>query len=244
MTRPLPTRSPLTLARRPLPQAFRLLACGTPRFRAGYFREVRRLAVLSLAALLAALSAACSEVESGSPVASAAQGVVTQPPTGTTRTTIYFLIDDGAAPIGVRRTIRTKSPYAREALKALFAGPTLNEEAHRVTTAIPEETRILSMTYKRHGADETVNLSGLPPQKTLNPIEKARIITQIARTMIGVSGIERIWLEANGQPWGMTLMDGGIYSGPWGYEELVGWDVGASCPGTETVECDHLDALP
>jgi spore germination protein GerM len=153
------------------------------------------------------------------------------------------LIDDGAAPIGVRRTMRTKSPYAREALRALLAGPTAEEEESGITTAIPAGTRLLSMTYKRHGADETVNLAGLPLQKA-DVMQKHRIIAQIARTLIGVSGIERIWLEADGQPWGLTLMDGSIYSGPWGYEELTGFDVGAGCPGTETVECDHFDALP
>jgi Sporulation and spore germination len=154
-----------------------------------------------------------------------------------------LLIDDGAAPIGVRRTIKTRSPYAREALKELLAGPTLEEEKNGITTAIPEGARLLSMTYRRHGADETVNLAGLPLQKA-EPIEKHRIIAQIARTLIGVSGIERIWLEANGQPWGLTLMDRSVYSGPWGYEELTGWHIGACCPGTETVECDHFDALP
>jgi spore germination protein GerM len=170
------------------------------------------------------------------------QGMATQAPSGTVRTTVYFLTDDGAAPIGTRRTIKMQSPYAREALNALLAGPTAKEEADGITTAIPQGTRLLSMTYRRHGADETVNLSELP--QTLDPIEKVRIITQIARTVIGVSGIERIWLESSGQPWGMPLMDGGTYSGPWGHDELVGWNVGAGCPGTETVVCDHFAAFP
>jgi hypothetical protein len=100
------------------------------------------------------------------------------------------------------------------------------------------------MTYKSHGVDETVNLAGLPLQNVDDTMQKHRIITQIARTAIGVSGIERIWLEANGRPWGLTLRDGTIYAGPWSYRELVGWDIGAGCPGTETVECGHFDALP
>jgi spore germination protein GerM len=128
-------------------------------------------------------------------------------------------------------------------MNALLAGPTPDEEEDGITTAIPEGTRLLSMTYRRHGADETVNLEGLPVQDA-EPIQKHRIIVQIARTHIGVSGIERIWLEANGEPWGLTLMDGSVYTGPWGYEELTGWDVGAGCPGTEIVECDRFDALP
>lgn len=161
----------------------------------------------------------------------------------TAETTVYFLTNDGSAPIGVRRTIARKWPYAREALKALLAGPTSEEAESGITTAIPEGTRLLSITYKRHGADETANLAGLPPEAS-DFMQKTRIITQIARTLIGVAGIERIWLQADGQPWGVGLMDGGVYAGPWSYDELVGLDVSAGCPGTETVECDNFDALP
>ena len=38
------------------------------------------------------------------------------------RTTVYFLSDDGVAPIGVRRTINRGSPYAREALEVFSMG--------------------------------------------------------------------------------------------------------------------------
>jgi hypothetical protein len=90
----------------------------------------------------------------------------------------------------------------------------------------------------------TVNLAGLPPQGRTDVIRTARIITQIARTLIGVSGIERVWLETNGEPWGLTLRDGGVDAGPFDYGDLAGWDIGAACPGTETVVCDRFDALP
>jgi spore germination protein GerM len=206
---------------------------------------VKRLPLAILATFVTAFGAACGDaVENGSRESAPEQGVITQPPTGSTRTTIYFLTDDGAAPIGVRRTIKTESPYAREALNALLAGPTPDETRLGVTTAIPDGTRLLRMTYKRHGADETVNLTGLPPQETLDVMQKTRIITQIARTLIGVSGIERIWLEVDGHPWGLGLMDGGVDAGPWSYDDLTGLDVGAACAATETVECDHFDALP
>jgi hypothetical protein len=203
-----------------------------------------RLPALILAALLTTSGAACGAARENDSRDPAAPGLTTQPTSGTTRTTIYFLIDGGAAPIGVRRTIRTKSPYAREALNALLAGPTLEEQKSGITTAIPDGTRLLSMTYKRHGADETVNLAGLPPRDTTDVMRTARIITQIARTLIGVSGIERIWLEADGQPWGFTLRDGSVEAGPFDYGDLPSWDIGAGCPGTETVVCDHFVALP
>jgi spore germination protein GerM len=204
---------------------------------------VKPLWIVIVGTLALTFGTSCgTKVENGS-LDALQPGVSTQPTTRTARTTVYFLTDDGAAPIGIRRTIRTKSPYAREALKALLAGPTREEQATGITTAIPDGARLLSMTYKRHGADETVNLAGLPMHNA-DALRKHRVITQIARTLIGLSGIERVWFEATGHPWGLTLMDGTVYSGPWGYEELAGWDVGAGCPGTETVECDHFDALP
>jgi spore germination protein GerM len=210
-------------------------------------QTARLLASSLICVTLIAGAAACGSQPAGEPAAgktdtSASAGFVTET-RPTAETTIYFLTNDGSAPIGVRRTIARKSPYAREALKALLAGPTSEEAESGITTAIPDGTRLLSMTYKRHGADETVNLAGLPPEAS-DFMQKTRIITQIARTLIGVSGIERIWLQANGQPWGLGLMDGGVYAGPWSYDELVGRDVSAGCPGTETVECDHFSALP
>jgi spore germination protein GerM len=201
----------------------------------------RLMSTVMLLVLLGALAPGCGGGDNDV-TASPAEGVETQPARGTTRTTVYFLIDNGAAPIGVRRTIQTRSPYAGEALDALLAGPTADEKESGITTEIPPGTSLLAMTYARHGADQTVNLAGLPPDA--DSIGKHRIIAQIARTLIGVSGIERIWLEADGEPWGLTLIDGTVYSGPFGYEQLVGWDIGVGCPGMETVECDHFDAVP
>lgn len=162
---------------------------------------------------------------------------------GFTRTTIYLLIDDGTAPIGVRRTIRAESPYAREALEALLAGPTAEEAAHGIATAIPAGTRLLSMTSERHGADVTVNLSALPAEDA-DVLRQLRVITQITRTAVGVSGIERVWLLNDGRPWGLNLMDGRINNGPFDYRHLVGWEAGRGCPGTETVTCDRFVAVP
>jgi spore germination protein GerM len=161
----------------------------------------------------------------------------------TATTTIYFLTDDGTAPIGVRRTISRKSPFARESMKALLAGTTREEKENGITTAIPDGTRLLAMTYKRQGRDETVNLAGLPPVPG-NAMQNARIITQIARTLIGISGIERIWLRNEGRAWGLWTMDNKIHSGPWSYDELTGFDISYGCAGTETVVCDHFAALP
>jgi spore germination protein GerM len=193
------------------------------------------------AAVVTAAGLACGTGNENASRDLAERGFGSQP--GTTRTTIYFLTDAGTAPIGVRRTIRAKSPYAREALTALLAGPTAEEAENGITTVIPEGTRLLSMTYERHGADETVDLLGLPLAGA-DVLRQHRIITQITRTLIGVSGIERVWLLNEGRPWGLSLRNGTIDNGPFDYRDLVGWDVGRGCPGTETVTCDRFTAVP
>jgi hypothetical protein len=191
--------------------------------------------------LLAALAAGCGAGADEAGRGYAESEGTAQP--GTTRTTIYFLTDDGAAPTGVRRTIEARSPYAQRALEALLAGPNSQEAESGITTAIPAETQLLAMTYARHGADQTVSFSGLP-QEGVDVLRQARIITQITRTLIGVSGTERVWLLNDGRPWGLTLRSGRIDNGPFDYGDLVGWDVGRGCPGTETVTCDRFTALP
>jgi hypothetical protein len=56
--------------------------------------------------------------------------------------------------------------------------------------------------------------------------------------------VARVWLLEDGEPWGTYLMQGGVDNGPFDYDTLSGFHLGAACPGTETVECDHFDALP
>jgi spore germination protein GerM len=191
--------------------------------------------------ILAALVAGCGAVAEEASRGSAESGVTVQP--GAARTTVYFLADDGAAPIGVRRTIEARTPYAQRALEALLAGPTPEETASGITTAIPEGTQLLAMTYERHGADQTVSFSGLP-QEGVDVLTQVRIITQLVRTLIGVSGTERVWVLNEGRPWGLTLRSGRIDNGPFDYGDFMGWNVGRGCPGTETVTCDRFVALP
>jgi Sporulation and spore germination len=199
------------------------------------------MARVLVSVLLAALAAGCGAGAEEALRGSAESASTLQP--GTTRTTIYFLIDDGAAPIGVRRTIEAGSPYAQRALEELLAGPTPAEAESGITTAIPEGTQLRAMTYERHGADQTVSFSGLP-QEGVDVLTQVRIITQVARTLIGVSGTERVWVLNEGRPWGLTLRSGRIDNGPFDYGDFMGWNVGRGCPGTETVTCDRFVALP
>ena len=75
-------------------------------------------------------------------------------------------------------------------------------------------------------------------------MSSARVVTQIARTLIGVSGTERVWLRSGGRPWGFWSMEGGILDEAWSYGRLVGLNVGAALPGTEAVRGDYFSAVP
>jgi hypothetical protein len=159
------------------------------------------------------------------------------------RTTVYFLAEDRAAPIGVRRSLERRSPYAREALLALLAGPTGEERRAGITSAIPPRTEIRSLSFRGYGGTgAVVDLSGLPATDDI--VERARIVTQIARTLIGVSGIERVWLRSGGRPWGFWSMEGEMQDEAWSYDRLTGLDVGSAAPGTEAVTGDYFSAVP
>jgi spore germination protein GerM len=166
----------------------------------------------------------------------------------TVPTTVYFLTDGGLAPLGVRRSVarRTPPPWGSQAggaLEALLAGPTAEEEAAGLTTAIPRGTTLLSLGTRGYGGTgAVVNLSGL--DAVGDGLDRARVITQVVRTLVGVSGIERVWFRSDGRPWGMWLMRGGVREGPYDYGDLAGFWLGAACPGTETVVCDPFRALP
>jgi Sporulation and spore germination len=193
-----------------------------------------------LVAALVAVTPACGAAEE--PVAR------DEPRAPTARTTLYFLTDSGAAPIGVRRTIVKDTPPAQGAtlrgeLKALLEGPIPEEQAAGITTAIPDGAELLSLTFRGYGGTgAVVDLSNL--QRIEDSLDRARVITQLVRTLVASGHIERVWLRSDGEPWGMHTMDGGIHDGPFDYDTLHGFWLGAACPGTETVECDSFRALP
>jgi hypothetical protein len=167
----------------------------------------------------------------------------------TLRTTLYFLAEDGTVPLGVRRDIVERIPppwgsAAGGALEALLAGPTAEEASAGLTTAIPAGTKLISLRSRGEGGTGAiVNLSGLDGVD--DPLDRARIITQIVRTLVGISygSVERVWLREDGRPWGMYLMDGAVDDGPYDYSN-ISFHVGAGCPGTETAVCDRFDGLP
>jgi spore germination protein GerM len=162
----------------------------------------------------------------------------------TLRTTVYFLVDEGRAPIGVRRTIEGRPPYARAALTALLAGPTHAEREAGTTTAVPDGTRLRSLTFVGpSGAEAVVDLSGL--SATAGGVDRVRVISQVTRTLVGLSGIERVRLRNDGRPWGLWSMSGGMLDEAYDLNRLVGFfHVCAAVPGTEAIPGDCFSAVP
>jgi spore germination protein GerM len=146
------------------------------------------------------------------------------------RITVYFLTDEQSAPLGVRRTAVRHgfAALARLALQQLLAGPSARERSEGLTSAIPAGAKIrsFSIVQQLKRSTATVDLTGLPSLATVNGTTIARIGTQIARTIIGLSGIERVRIESNGRPWNFWLMRGGISMRVWDYPLLVGLWVG------------------
>jgi spore germination protein GerM len=192
-------------------------------------------------ALFVAFGTGCGQAVVGAPTGARAPE--------TTRVTLYFLAENRTIALGVRRDVveRTPPPWgsvAGGALDALLAGPTADEAATGLTTAIPPGTLLISLRSRGEGGTGAiVNLSGLDGVD--DGIDRARVITQIVRTLVGISysSVARVWLREDGEPWGMYLMEGGVDGGPYDYSN-ISFHVGASCPGTETVMCDRFDALP
>jgi spore germination protein GerM len=162
------------------------------------------------------------------------------------RATIYFLVDDGRAPLGVRRTVELTEPpqgsRVRAAVAALFAGPTPEESAEGLTTAIPAGTHLRSLTFRDQGASAIVDLTDLPADA--GPVSRVRVITQVARTVIGVSDVHRVWLRSQGEPWDLPRHDGSVVDRAIDYGVLVGWDVCEAKPGTEDVPGECFTAVP
>jgi spore germination protein GerM len=165
----------------------------------------------------------------------------------TARTSVYFLFDRGTAAIGVRRTIRPNPESARAALQTLLAGPTAAEAGRGITTAIPRGVRIRSFAIKQgaRSSEAIVDLAGLPPVKQTSAVTKVRVITQVTRTLVGLSDVGRVRLHGDGRPWGLQTHAGTIPDAEHSYAELLGfYQICASKAGTETVLADCFTALP
>ena len=70
-------------------------------------------------------------------------------------------------------------------------------------------------------------------------------MTQVARTLIGLNDIERVWLRVDGRAWGLWDLEGNIRDDAIDYDRLRGFfHVCAAKRGTEAVPGDCFTALP
>jgi spore germination protein GerM len=105
----------------------------------------------------------------------------------------------------------------------------MDERNRGITTAIPKGTRLLSLTLMGRGrAVAIVNLAGLPPAqgrqgKEATTGQRVRVITQVARTLIGLSGIDGVEIRLAGKPWDLWTMDGRVVRTVTNYDRLGGW---------------------
>jgi spore germination protein GerM len=147
------------------------------------------------------------------------------------RVTVYFLADGQTAPLGVRRSVVRPGfvPLARVALEQLLAGPNAVDRREGLRSAVPGGARIRSFTISRWhlGSTATVDLAGLPPLSSVSGVTIARVGTQIARTIIGLSDVKRVRIESNGRPWNFWLMSGGVSTRAWDYQLFSGLWVGS-----------------
>jgi hypothetical protein len=197
---------------------------------------------IPLAGAVLALVCGCSQTEQQPAAGSSGPQTVV---------TVYFLTDGGLAPLSVRRSVARGSPFARRALGALLSGPNDAERRAGITSAIPRQAVVRSFSIapsvSRASGTATVDLGGMPSVERAGAVNIARVGTQVARTLIGVSGIERVRLRANGKPWGFWSMQAPhrVIDRPWDYDALLGLNgICDAKPGTEAVPGDCFSALP
>ena len=132
--------------------------------------------------------------------------------------------------IGVRRRL-SGSDYPRSALRLLLAGPTARERKLGLSSAIPANATIRSVSVSTRApyGSTVVDLGGLPSPESVGPVRVTQIATQVARTLIGLSSVARVSIRSNGRPWGLLAMRGGVLEKPWDYALLVSF--GHICGG-------------
>jgi spore germination protein GerM len=134
---------------------------------------------------------------------------------------VYFLI----TPAGQQNDVlaaatRDVSPDAAAVLDQLFKGVS-PEEATRLRTAIPNDTRLMSPPLLKADGTLLVNVSDAFFKSTGDLQIKA--VAQIVFTASGLGGVQRVRIEVDGQPYPWPRGDGTVAPDavtPYDYPEL------------------------
>ena len=160
-------------------------------------------------------------------------GVVLAAACGDSATQLYFL-DGRMTALGWRGQLRAveRSGLERPAdvLRALLAGPRLDEVRRGLVTTIPRGTRLRSLRVSRGTA--VVDLAGGVDSADL-PGPDFDGAGQIVYTLTSLSGIRRVALRHEGDPCCVYRHDGSAIAEPHTRRDFRGWG-GEPCEFRET----------
>ena len=157
-----------------------------------------RLALVALAIVCAAVSAAGCDGNEPTPPSTTTETTTGSQPTTTQETSsvaVYFLRGERVSP--VRRTIAATPAVARAALTELLAGPTAEEVASGLTSAVPAGTRLHDVSIS--GGVATVDLDGTFDDGGGSASMLGRV-AQVVATLTRFPTVDRVAFRIDGRP--------------------------------------------
>jgi spore germination protein GerM len=160
-----------------------------------------RFVSLAILAVSVAVAAGCDDERARPPAATGTEGA-TQTETGaetgdrTSSVAVYFLRDGKVSP--VRRTIAATPAVARATLTELLEGPTDNEAAAGLVSAVPAGTKLRDISLENGTA--TVDLDGAFDDDGGGSASMQGRVAQVVATLTRFPTIERVAFRLDGGP--------------------------------------------
>ena len=156
-----------------------------------------RLALVALAIVCAAVSAGCDGDEPTPPSTTTETTTGSQPTTTqeTSSVAVYFLRGEKVSP--VRRAIAATPAVARTALTELLAGPTEEEVASGLKSAVPAGTGLRDVSIS--GGVATVDLDGTFDHGGGSASMLGRV-AQVVATLTRFPTVDRVAFRIDGRP--------------------------------------------
>jgi hypothetical protein len=158
-------------------------------------RPMTRLVTLAMVTLCVGLAAGCDDEESAQPPAATQTETRTETVDATSSVAVYFLRDGKVSP--VRRTIPATPAIARAALTELLAGPTDDERAAGLASAIRSGTELRDISLANGTA--TVDLDGTFEDGGGSASMQDRV-AQVVVTLTRFPTIDHVAFRIDGEP--------------------------------------------
>lgn len=155
-------------------------------------RAMRRIAAAAVLVLCVGVAAGCNEEETRTPPSTTE---TTPAVDGTSAIAVYFLRDEKIA--AVRRTVPSTPRIARAAMQAMLAGPTADELADGLSSAVPAGTQLRDVSLSDGVA--TVDLSGSFDDGGGSASMLGRV-AQIVATLTQFPTVRRVAFRLDGEP--------------------------------------------